>query len=136
MGNSVSIKPAEIITTNLYDKLPEFAKDRQINNRIVIGVNNENSGIKYCDENASIWYYEKLINSFKEKNYIEFVFDGGSSLIIHTKNDLCTDAQHKTEDTNLYFMFESKSMKFNGKIDPEYKEISFKNSPFDKILTL
>ena len=136
MGNSVSINPAEIISNKMYEGLPVFVKERQINSRIAIGIDNDNSGIKYCDENANIWYYEKLIKNIKEKNYIEFVFNGGTSLIIHTKNDLCTDAEHKNEDKNLYFMFESKTMKFNGKVFPEYKVINFNDCPFDKILTL
>ena len=136
MGNKISINPSEIISANLFDNLPNFHSDRQINNRIVIGINNENSGIKYSDADGNTWFYEILVKSVKEKNYIEFIFNGGTSLIIHTKNELCTDAERKNEDTNLYFMFESKFMKFNGQVNPEYKEIQFKACPFNKILTI
>jgi len=141
MGNKQSlVTPESNMIAESYDQLPAFLVDRQIHSRIIIGVNGYGNGIKYTDANSSKWYYETLLTFKKEKNYIEFLFTGESSLIVHTKNETCTHGKDDTcfhgKDKNkeLFFMFESKDLKFNGKINPEYKKISFNDSSFDEIL--
>jgi hypothetical protein len=141
MGNKQSlVTPESNMIAESYDQLPTFLVDRQIHSRIVIGVKSDGNGIKYTDSNSKNWFYETLLTFKKEKNYIEFLFSGGASLIIHTKDETCTHGKDDTcfhgKDKNkeLFFMFESKDLKFNGKINPEYKKISFNDSSFDEIL--
>ena len=152
MGNKQSIvTPESNMITESYDQLPAFLVDRQIHSRIIIGVKPDGNGIKYTDANSKKWYFETLLTFKKEKNYIEFLFSDGASLIIHTKDETCSHSKddtcsHGKNDTyshgkdntytnkkkELYFMFESKNLKFNGKINPEYKKIN--DSSFDEIL--
>lgn len=134
MGNSESNSAPKIMTGETYDSLPPFIIDRQIDNKIIIGVSNKESGIKYLDKDSGKWHYEKLTLSDKQKNYIEFLFEGNTTLIIHTKDETCLQTDDK--DKTLYFMFESNNIKFNGKVFPEYKEIKIKNCEFDQILNL
>ena len=136
MGNSESSNSQKVIISETYDALPPFITDRQINNKIIIGVSNKESGIKYTDIDSNKWYYEKLIVSKKEKNYIEFLFENNTSLIIHTKDETCLHYDEKEKDKSLYFIFDSKYIKFNGKVFPEYNEIKLKNCEFDKILLI
>jgi hypothetical protein len=140
MGNKQSlVTPESNMVTESYDQLPTFLVDRQIHSRIIIGVKADGNGIKYTDANSKKWYFETLLTFKKEKNYIEFLFSDGASLIIHTKDETCTHGKdntcsHKNNNKELFFMFESKDLKFNGKINPEYKKISFNDSSFDEIL--
>jgi len=138
MGNSESSSSSKVIISETYDSLPPFITVRQINYKIIIGISNKESGIKYTDIDSNKWYYEKLILSKKEKNYIEFIFEDNTSLIIHTKDETCLhyDDKDKEKDKSLYFIFESKNISFNGKVFPEYKEIKLKNCEFDQILNL
>lgn len=134
MGNNTSSN----YSAALYDDLPSFMIDRQINNKIIIGINNKGSGIKFTNENGSMWYYEELVSFKKEKNYIEFLFNNKSSLIVYTKKETCMDYNLENESKNkeLFFIFENTDMKFNGSIYPEYKLINFKNCEFDNILSI
>jgi len=110
-------------------ELPPFTIDRTISELIRIGVNKDGSGIKYYKDD--IYYYSKLAETKKEKNYIEYIFHDTSSLIIFSKEETCSEKE-KTK-CDLHFMFKSKTLNTNGVIYPKYKTIGLSNSPFDEI---
>ena len=60
--------------------------------------------VKYYKDD--MYYYSKLVNTKKEKNYIEFIFQDDSSLIIFSKEETCSEKE-KTK-CDLQFMFKSK----------------------------
>jgi len=129
MGNT-SIHPdvPQISSENELD-LPPFTIDRNISDKIRIGINKDGSGIKY--KNNDIYYYSKLVETNKEKNYIEFKFEDESSLIIFTKNETCSEKE-KT-DCDLHFMFKSNTLNVNGVVNPKYITMDLTNTRFDEI---
>ena len=108
--------------------LPPFTIDRSIG-ELRIGVNKDGSGIKYYKDD--IYYYSKLAETKKEKNYIEYIYQDDTSLIIFSKEETCSEKE-KTK-CDLQFMFKSNILNTNGVINPRYKTISLGNSPFDEI---
>jgi hypothetical protein len=119
--------PPQISSRSEFE-LPAFTIDRSIG-ELRIGINKDGSGIKYYKDD--IYYYSKLVNTKKEKNYIEFIFQDDSSLIIFSKEETCSEKE-KTK-CDLQFMFKSKILNTNGVINPRYKTMSLGNSPFDEI---
>ena len=119
--------PPQITSRSEFD-LPPFTVYRIIC-ELRIGVNKDGSGIKYYKDD--IFYYSKLVNTKKEKNYIEFIFQDDSSLIIFSKEETCSEKEKTNCD--LHFMFKSKILNTNGVIYPRYKLIDLYNTPFDEI---
>ena len=129
MGNS-NVHPdlSETSSQNEF-ALPPFTIDRNICEFIRIGVNKDGSGIKYKKDD--VYYYSKLVDTKKEKNYIEFIFQDTSSLIVFSKEETCSEKE-KTK-CDLHFMFKSKTLNTNGVIYPKYKTIGLTNPSFDEI---